>query len=111
WPESGRPFTLHAVMRLAPNITADRGSAGASALASTAPLPPGATASATAWAVFYGILLKPLPFAEPDRLVTLGEQYPGVPMGPRGGVLSNIAYHVWTNAGRSRIGPIALYWT
>jgi hypothetical protein len=68
-----------------------------------------ATASAAAWAVFYGILLKPLPFAEPDRLVTLGEQYPGVPMGPRGGVFSNIAYHVWTDGGRSRIGSIALH--
>jgi predicted permease len=68
-----------------------------------------AGATSAAWAVFYGILLKPLPFPDPDRLITLGEQYPGVPLGSNGGRLSNVGYHVWTDAGSNAIGPIVLY--
>lgn len=69
------------------------------------------SATASAWALVYGILLRPLPYPDADRLVTLGEHYSGLQSASDGTLLSNIGYHAWTDAGPSTIGRIALYKT
>jgi putative ABC transport system permease protein len=62
----------------------------------------------TIFSVAYGVLVRPLPYADPDRLVRLWEEHPGAST-PTGDLwISNLTYYAWN--GRSRvIGPIATY--
>ena len=61
------------------------------------------------FAVTYGVLMKPLPWPNADRLVLLNETRGGNP--PRFGAFSNAAFHAWRTARApsraSRRGPSA----
>jgi putative ABC transport system permease protein len=62
------------------------------------------------FSVAYGVLLRPLPYAEAERLVHLSERHPGAvaistSVEPS---LSNLTYYGWNGQGRT-IGPIGTY--
>jgi hypothetical protein len=63
------------------------------------------------FAIVHGVLLRPLPYANPDRLVRLWEEYPGgvSPAGNRW--LSRSTYAVWRERPRTleALGGYALY--
>ncbi len=55
----------------------------------------GVGATTAVFSIVHGVLLRPLPYADPDRLVRLWEEYPGgvSPAGNRW--LSRSTYAVW----------------
>jgi putative ABC transport system permease protein len=68
----------------------------------------GIAAATVMFSVTYGVLLRPLPYADSDRLVQLSERHADQSTLIREPLISNITYFAWT--GRSRtIGPIAIY--
>ena len=59
------------------------------------------------FSVVYGVLVRPLPFPDPDRLVQLSEVVPGgTPALPGPTWISNLTIHAWEPQ-RSTIGRIA----
>jgi putative ABC transport system permease protein len=58
----------------------------------------GIGATATVFSVVYGVLLRPLPYPESDRLVRLSEEHPGGVSPLRTPMLSNITYHAWAQS-------------
>ncbi|HUG97658.1 MAG TPA: ABC transporter permease [Gammaproteobacteria bacterium] len=68
----------------------------------------GIGAVATIFAVVNGVLLKPLPYAEPDRLVRVHQASPE--RGLTDGALSPIDFEDWRAQARS-FSAIAAYWT
>ncbi len=64
----------------------------------------GIGATTTLFSVTYGVLLKPLPWPEPDRIVRITETRKGFEPRVRG-TMSNGPYHVWA-AGHSTIEAI-----
>jgi putative ABC transport system permease protein len=58
----------------------------------------GVGGTAAVFSVVYGVLLRPLPYAEPERIVRMWEEHPGA-VSPIGGrYLSGPAYRAWTSA-------------
>src|SRR5262245_41446616 len=68
----------------------------------------GTGATAAMFSVVYGVLMRPLPYAEADRLVRVSELHPGATAPFRGAWLSNLTYYAWRDGART-IGPIATY--
>jgi hypothetical protein len=60
------------------------------------------------FSVLYGVLFRPLPYPESDRLVRLSERHTGATSPLRAPVLSNLAYYAWKDSARTIIG-IAAY--
>jgi putative ABC transport system permease protein len=83
-----------------------RNAAFAAAALSTLALGIGATTAV--FSVVYGVLLRPLPFREPDRLVRLSEEHPGGNSPLRAPMLSNLTYDAWSVAPRT-IEQLAAY--
>lgn len=73
------------------HLTRDRGFAAAALL--TVGLGVGGTA--TVFSVVHSVLLRPLPYPEPDRIVTVGEAHPGATTPFTGVLMTNHTYHAW----------------
>lgn len=58
----------------------------------------GIGATTAIFSVVYGVLLRPLPYDDADRLVRLSESHPGATSPLRGALLSNRTYFTWTQA-------------
>jgi len=69
----------------------ERGFSAAALLALTL----GIGATTAVFSVFYGILLRPLPFAGPDRLVRVYEEHPGAPTPPGDREISSTTLNAW----------------
>lgn len=61
------------------------------------------------FSVVYGVLFRPLPYAEPASLVRLSEGYEGATQLRPGALLSNVTYHAWNDAGFRSIDGIEGY--
>ena len=63
----------------------------------------GIGATTAVFSVVYGVLLRPLPFADSARLVRLSEEHPGAVSPLRQPMLSNLTFHAWRQAPRTRL--------
>src|SRR5205814_2686909 len=68
----------------------------------------GIGATTAVFSVVYGVLLRPLPFADSARLVRLSEEHPGAVSPLRQALLSNLTFHAWNEAPRT-IETMAAY--
>ena len=68
----------------------------------------GIGATTAVFSVVYGVLLRPLPYAEASRLVCLSEEHPGAVSPLRAPMLSNLTYYAWSAAPRT-IEQLAAY--
>jgi len=58
----------------------------------------GIGANVALFSVVHGVLLRPLPYPEPDRLMRLSERHPGANAPLRQALLSNLTHDAWTSA-------------
>ena len=56
----------------------------------------GIGATTAVFSVIYGVLLRPLPYPEPDRLVRIYEEHPGAPKPPGEPETSSTTLNAWT---------------
>ena len=68
----------------------------------------GIAASTAIFSIVHGVLLRPLPYPDGERLVRLSEFHPGATAPFRGAWLSDVTYFAWRHSGRT-IGPIATF--
>jgi putative ABC transport system permease protein len=68
----------------------------------------GVGATTAIFSVVHGILLKPLPYVEPERLVHLGQTARSAPASPVDGSSSHLNFLDWQRASRT-IAPMAMY--
>ncbi|MPY90763.1 MAG: FtsX-like permease family protein [Luteitalea sp.] len=61
----------------------------------------GVGGTAAVFSVVYGVLLRPLPYPEPERLVRLWEVHPGANAPIGGPLLSHFTYHAWSRSSQS----------
>lgn len=64
-------------------------------LAALVSLTLGVGANTALFSVVYGVLLRPLPYAEADRILRVSEFHPGATSAVSGGLLTNFTYHAW----------------
>src|SRR6185295_1165172 len=50
------------------------------------------------FSVVYGVLMRPLPYREADRIVRLSEFHPHATAGVPGELFTNFTYHAWKDA-------------
>jgi len=61
----------------------------------------GIGATTAVFSVVYGVLLRPLPYADPSRIVRVSEEHPGAVSPLRAPMLSNLTYYAWSAAPRT----------
>ena len=61
----------------------------------------GIGATTAVFSVVYGVLLKPLPYPEAERLVRVSEEHPGAISPLREPMLSNLTYYAWIRTSRT----------
>ena len=61
----------------------------------------GIGATTAVFSVVYGVLLKPLPYPEAERLVRISEEHPGAISPLREPLLSNLTYYAWIRTPRT----------
>ena len=61
----------------------------------------GIGATTAVFSVVYGVLLRPLPYPDADRLVRLSEEHPGAVSPLRAPMLSNLTYYAWSASPRT----------
>src|SRR5262252_3321802 len=61
----------------------------------------GIGATTAVFSIVYGVLLRPLPYMEPSRIVRLSEEHPGAVSPLRAPMLSNLTYYAWSTAPRA----------
>src|SRR5688500_1438457 len=91
-------------LRIALRAFADQKAFTAAALVTLAL---GIGANVAIFSVVYGVLLRPLPYPDPNRLVQISEVVPGgTPALQSGTLVSNLSIHAW-EPDRTTVGPIA----
>ena len=55
----------------------------------------GIGANTAIFSIVYGVLFRPLPYKDADRLIRVGEEHPGGNAAVRGALLSNRTFHGW----------------
>jgi putative ABC transport system permease protein len=83
----------------------DRGYAAAAILT----LALGIGATTAVFSVVYGVLMRPLPYADSGRLVRLFEEHPGAPRPPGDPQLSNTTLYAWRDRLQTLDGIAAYY--
>ena len=69
----------------------------------------GIGASTTLYAVIYEVIVRPLPYAEPSRVVRVSEERPGAAAPIRDALLSNLTFHAWRDVGVESLTGLAGY--
>ena len=69
----------------------------------------GVGASSALYSLVYEIVIRPLPYAEPDRIVRISEARPGAAAATRNAVVSNLTYHAWKDEGPAALEELAGY--
>ncbi len=69
----------------------------------------GIGATTAMFSVIDGVLLRPLSYPSPDRLVRLFEEHPGAAAPLRDRLLSNLTFYAWVDRGSQTLAGIAAY--
>src|SRR5438067_4728663 len=79
------------------------------ALAALVTLGFGIGATTAVFSVVYGVLLRPLPYPDAERLVRVYEEHPGAPRPPGEPPLSNTTMYAWRARTQTLEGLAAYY--
>ncbi len=65
--------------------------------------------STTLYSVVYEVVLRPLPYSEPGRIVRISEERPGAVAATQNAVVSNLTYYAWKDEGSEALEGLAGY--
>ena len=65
--------------------------------------------STALYSVVYEVLIRPLPYAEPERIVRISEERPGGVAATQNAVVSNLTFHAWKDEGLATLEGLAAY--